>query len=92
MQSVRAPSGPLRHSGVSDILQEWHLPWNAVRWWTKEELVSLLQEQFSFVIYLAFPLPKGFQIVAIYLLSLHDKRFILEAKKDKELAFDKQRT
>lgn len=24
LQSVRAPSGPRRHSGVSVVLQEWH--------------------------------------------------------------------
>lgn len=29
LQSVLAPSGPLRHSGVSALLQLWHLPGGA---------------------------------------------------------------
>ena len=31
LQSVRAPSGPRRHSGVSRMLHEWHLPGGVAR-------------------------------------------------------------
>jgi len=33
LHSVRAPSGPLRHSGVEEILQLWHLPGATARFY-----------------------------------------------------------